>query len=265
MNEQRKVVLISGAGSGIGRAMAETLTKAGFIVYGTSRSARTEAWPMLTLDVCDDDSVWAAVDELLRREGRIDVLINNAGYGDAGAVEDVTLAEAKRQFETNVFGVLRLCRAVLPTMRKQHSGRIVNVGSVAGFIAVPFFGMYGASKAALASLTESLRMEVRPFGIDVALLEPGDIKTEGAGNIFLTPGSHGSPYQAALEKAVGIMAASERDGIAMDVVAAEVLALLTARRPPLRRVVDWRYRLIRLAKRLLPDAVLEWIVVKMHS
>ena len=91
------------------------------------------------------------------------------------------------------------------------------------------------------------------------------IKTEGAGNIFLTPGFHGSPYQAALEKAVGIMAASERDGIAMDVVAAEVLALLTARRPPLRRVVDWRYRLIRLAKRLLPDALLEWIVVKMHS
>ncbi|WP_346354764.1 SDR family oxidoreductase [Azotosporobacter soli] len=266
MKKEQEVVLITGASSGIGRAMAERLTAEGFRVYGTSRKPKMgqEGWTMLTLDVCEEESVQDAVREVLKDAGRIDVLINNAGYGDAGAVEDTSLAEAKRQFETNFFGVLRMCRAVLPQMRRQGNGKIINVGSVAGFIAVPFFGMYCASKAALAAMSESLRMEVEPFGICVALLEPGDIKTEGAGNIVTLLDKEESPYQAPLTKAVAVMAESEKDGIPMHAVTEAVLKMVQSKRMPLRCVVDWRYRLMRIGKRLLPDAWLESIVMKLH-
>lgn len=267
LKNSKQVVLITGASSGIGRAIAKKLTDSGFQVYGTSRREQEQdfGWRMLVLDVCQDESVQAAIEQVMALEGRIDILINNAGYGDAGAVEDMTVGEGKRQFETNFFGVLRMCQAVLPIMRAQGKGRIINVGSVAGFIAVPFFGMYGATKAALASLTESLRMEVKPFGIQVALLEPGDIKTEGAGNILLTAGSEASPYESALKQAVAVMAESEKVGIAMTVIAEEMLRLIQSEPMPIRCVVNWQYRLIRFAKRLLPDSLLEWVVIRMHK
>ena len=183
-----RIVLVTGASSGFGRAIAAHLAARGYLVYGTSRSAvmpeeatapaeRSLVPIMIPMDVCVDASVDAAVTHILRRHGRIDVLVNNAGFGIAGAVEDTSADELRRQFDTNVFGVLRVCRAVLPHMRRQGGGRIINVGSLAGLIALPFQGAYSASKFALEALSESLRMETKPYGISVSVIEPGDFRT----------------------------------------------------------------------------------------
>jgi len=171
-----KTVLITGASSGFGKATAELLAGQGYRVFGTSRYGNgmdAAGYEMLTLDVRDDDSVRRCVDAVLAKTGRIDILINNAGYELAGALEETAVDEAKAQFETNFFGVLRMTNAVLPVMREQGEGRIINIGSLAGLVAVPFHGMYSASKYALEGYTEALRLEVRPFNIQVSLIEPG--------------------------------------------------------------------------------------------
>jgi NAD(P)-dependent dehydrogenase (short-subunit alcohol dehydrogenase family) len=161
------VVLVTGASSGIGRSCAVLFEARGDKVYGAARNP----------DVRSDSSVNAAVAEILEREGRLDIVVNNAGIAIAGAVEDTSMEQAKDQFEVNFFGVLRVCRAVLPAMRKQGAGYIVNIGSIAGQVAVPYQGLYSASKFALEGLTESLRMEVKHLGIKVVLVEPGDHRT----------------------------------------------------------------------------------------
>lgn len=179
MNPTR-VVLITGASSGIGRACGVHLAARGWRVLGTSRKAQSDAdgVEILPMDVDDDDSVAAGVAEALRRAGRIDAVVNNAGYSLAGSIEDTSIAEAKAQLETNFFGVLRVCRAVLPVMREQRRGHIVNISSLAGTFGLPFAGLYSASKFALEGMSESLRYETRRYGIRVALVEPGDFRTE---------------------------------------------------------------------------------------
>lgn len=175
----QSVVLITGASSGVGQSTARLLAQKGYKVFGTSRSSsRIEsAFEMVPLDVRIDDSVASCVKSVLDRAGRIDVLINNAAYELAGALEETSLEEAKAQFDTNFFGVVRMVNAVLPSMRERKQGRIVNVGSFSGVSAIPFMGMYSASKAALEGYSEALRMEVAPFGIHVSLTEPGFLKT----------------------------------------------------------------------------------------
>jgi NAD(P)-dependent dehydrogenase (short-subunit alcohol dehydrogenase family) len=171
-----KTVLITGASSGFGKATAELLAGQGYRVFGTSRHSNgvdPADYEMLTLDVRDDASVRRCVDAMLAKTGRIDILINNAGYELSGALEETAVEEAKAQFETNFFGVLRMTNAVLPVMREQREGRIINIGSLAGLVSVPFHGMYSASKYALEGYTEALRQEVRPFNIRVSLVEPG--------------------------------------------------------------------------------------------
>ena len=169
------MVLVTGASSGIGLACADLLARRGFRVYGASRTATEpeRAFPSLRMDVDDDVSVAEGVARVLEREGRIDAAVNCAGFGIAGA---------KRQFETNFFGVLRVCRAVLPAMRERRAGTIVNVSSIAGLVPLPFQGFYSASKFALEGMSEALRMEVRPFGIRVVLVEPGDCRTHFTAN-----------------------------------------------------------------------------------
>jgi len=183
----KKVVLITGASSGIGKSVAEYLADRGYTVYGAARrtdkmsSLRTRGIQTLAMDVTDEVSSKAGVNQIIEAEGRIDVLINNAGFGSYGAVEDVSIEDAKYQLEVNVFGVARLIKLVLPHMRAQHSGKIVNISSIGGKLATPFGGWYHASKFALEGLSDSLRNEVRPFGIDVIVIEPGGIKSEWSG------------------------------------------------------------------------------------
>lgn len=179
-----KVALVTGASSGIGEATALELKRLGFVVYGGARRVermeglRAQGARTLALDVTDGASVSDAVATIEREAGRLDVLVNNAGYGSYGAVEDVPLEEGRKQFDVNVFGVMRLIQLLVPLMRRQGSGRILNVTSVGGKIHTPFGAWYHGTKFALEGMSDVLRIELAPFGIDVIVIEPGAIKTE---------------------------------------------------------------------------------------
>jgi NADP-dependent 3-hydroxy acid dehydrogenase YdfG len=182
----QRIVLITGVSSGIGKETAIYLSQHNYIVYGGAR--RTERLKELeqfgihtmALDVTDEHSVKQCVAAIIQKEGRIDVLINNAGYGEYGAIEDVTIENAKTQMEVTVFGLTRMTQAVLPYMREHHFGKILNISSIAGKITMPMGGWYHASKYAVEALSDALRIEVKQFGIDVILIEPGGIKSEWA-------------------------------------------------------------------------------------
>jgi short-subunit dehydrogenase len=175
----KKTVLITGASSGIGNAAAKYLFEKGHNIYGASRTTSIQTFPfkILQMDVKIDDSVNNAISRIIDTEGKIDVVINCAGFGLAGSIEDTSVDEAKDQFDTNFFGLFRVCKAVIPEMRKQRSGLIINMGSLAGLVPIPFQAFYSSSKYAVESFTEALRIELAPFGIKVALIEPGDFKT----------------------------------------------------------------------------------------
>ncbi len=261
-----KVVLITGASAGFGKASAEHLARLGHRVYGTSRRAefpdsdelRSDPF-MIPMDVCADASVSRAVDFVLGREGRIDVVVNNAGVGLAGAVEETAVDEAKALFDTNFFGVLRVCRAVLPALRKQESGVIVNVSSLGGLVTIPFQGFYSASKYALESISDALRMELRSFGVQVVLLEPGDFKTGFTeSRVFSAESGEGSAYREACQRAVAVMEHDERNG-ADPRLFAETLAKIIASSAPGNRypIGALGQRLGVAARRVLPSALLD--------
>src|SRR6266571_7453627 len=178
-----RAVLITGCSTGIGRATAEQLAARGWTVYATARRPESirdlagRGCKTLALDVCDEASMRAAVETVERAEGAVGVLVNNAGYGQEGAFEEVPMAEVRRQFETNVFGLVRLTQLVLPAMRRQGWGRIVNISSMGGKVVFPGGGFYHGTKFALEAISDVLRYELRPFGIDVVVIEPGFIRT----------------------------------------------------------------------------------------
>ena len=199
-----KVILVTGASSGIGFDAAEAFARQGHRVYAAARRVeRMEPLKALgvvplRMDVTDDSSMEAGVRTILEAEGRIDALVNNAGYGYFGAIENVPLEEARRQLEVNVFGLARLCQLVIPSMREQGSGRIVNISSVAGKTVLYFGGWYHVSKFSVEALSDALRMELKPFGIDVSMIEPGGIKTNWGiiAADHLAESSKGTPYEA---------------------------------------------------------------------
>jgi NAD(P)-dependent dehydrogenase (short-subunit alcohol dehydrogenase family) len=263
--ENRRVVLVTGASSGIGLACATHLAGRGFRVYGASRrpaagSAALGNVTMLTADVTDDRSVEQAVAEVLELEGRLDIVVNNAGMGIAGPVENTTIEQAKAQFEVNFFGAFRVCRAVLPAMRNQRSGYIVNIGSIGGILAIPYQSMYSASKFALEGLSEALRMEVRPFGIRVVIIEPGDHKTALTENRQLT-GTSGATeaYGLSFAAALGKTAHDEQSGPGPEQIARLVHRIVNQRRPRLRYTIGPApQRAAVWLKRLMPYSVLEY-------
>src|SRR5438874_2349116 len=197
---ERKIALVTGASSGIGEATAERLAKAGYTVYGTSRrgtSVGTRSFHMLPLDVTSDASVEAAVGEVMRLEGRIDLLVNNAGFGVApGGAEESSIEQARAIFETNFFGLVRMTRAVLPHMREQRSGRIINMSSVLGFLPMPYGALYAATKHAVEGYSESLDHELRTRGIRVSVIEPAYTRTPFDAN-FLQPDAKLDAYRDA--------------------------------------------------------------------
>jgi NAD(P)-dependent dehydrogenase (short-subunit alcohol dehydrogenase family) len=238
------VAIVTGASSGIGAATARRLAAAGFTVYGAGRRAdrlaELEGAGVLPLvfDLADDASMVAAVERVLAEQGRIDLLVNNAGYGSYGAIEDVPLDEARRQFEVNVFALARLTQLVLPTMRQQRSGRIVNITSIGGRIATALGGWYHATKFAVEGFSDSLRQEVAEFGIAVVVIEPGAIKTEWGGiaaRSAIAMSGEG-PYASRVQRLAAAFTAPSSVGRASDpdVVAKAIERAATARKPRTR-------------------------------
>ena len=258
-----QVALVTGASSGIGEEAALLLLDAGYTVYAVAR--RTERMhrlaergvTTLAADLTDDASLVAVVKQIIADTGRIDLLVNNAGYGSFGAVEDVPLDEARRQFEVNVFGLARLIQLVLPHMRAQHSGRIVNVSSVAGKIYEPLGAWYHATKFAVEGLSDSLRIELRPFGIDVVLIEPGPIVTEWntIARASLLASSTGTPYADEAVAVARVLAAADvpHPNNQPIVVARKILKAATTRRPAARYPVGRGAGSMVRARRLLPE------------
>lgn len=266
----KQVILIAGASSGIGKVCGEYLAGKGMIVYGASRSLQTGngvAFTALRMDVTDDNSVQQSVQKIQQEQGRLDVVINCAGYGVAGAVEDTSPEEAMAQFDTNFFGAHRVCRAVLPIMRQQRSGIIINISSIAGLLAVPFQAFYSASKFAMEGMTEALRMEVRPFGIRVVLIEPGDFKTDFPANRKNSVASQQSDvYRASLERCVGVMKEEEQQGKVPYPVARLVERIIDTPSPRLRYTVGpFGERLGPKLKSVLPYRLYELLFMKHYK
>src|SRR3989440_4872530 len=255
-----KIALVTGASSGIGQATAERLAKAGYKVYGTSRrGARTgkQSFEMLSLDVTSDVSVEAAVGEVMRRDGRIDLLVNNAGFGVApAAAEESSIDQARSIFETNFFGLIRMTRAVVPHMRRQGSGRIINIGSVLGFLPMPYGALYAASKHAVEGYSESLDHELRTRGIRVSIIEPAYTKTQFDAN-FLEPDAKIDEYReirAALGKRLNeVMETADEPGVVADVV----LEAARAARPKLRYTAGGLATRLRLLRRFAPAGTVD--------
>lgn len=273
--ERARVVLITGASSGIGRACAEYLWKRGCKVYGTSRwpeARRKEGFDppfeLIEMDVDDDPSVGRGVGYVLEREERLDVVVNNAGFGFAGAIEDTTLEEAKAQLETNFFGVLRVCKAVLPAMRQQKFGYIVNISSVAGIVSLPFQGMYSVSKFAVEAMSEALYNEVRCFGIHVVLIEPGNFKTEFTDHRQKTPKSQSqhSVYSTQFTNALSVMEREEKTGPDPRRVAALLERIITNPSPRLRYPVGRGSETVVIPlKNIVPSWLFAWVLRKHYK
>ena len=260
----RKVVLVTGASSGIGRVSAEHLARSGWRVFGAQRRVpppgeSPSGVEMVSMDVTDDAAVERAVAEILRAAGRIDAVVNNAGCSFMGSVEDTSIEEAKAQLEPNFFGVLRVCRAVLPAMRRQGGGYIVNVSSLAGIVGLPFSGLYAASKFALEGVSESLRLETRRFGIKVVLVEPGDFDTDlPAARRTVRAAGTNDAYREAFVRFHAQQAKDEAAAPKPEPIARLVERILSDPNPRLRYSIGMLgQRIVVPLKRLLPQRFFE--------
>ena len=255
-----RVVVVTGGSAGIGRATCDALAAGGWCVVGASRRALGgDGWDGLAMDVTDDASVEAAVAEVLARHGRIDAVVACAGAGVAGPAETTPMDEAVAQLDTNFWGAVRVVRAALPAMRANAGGRVVLVSSIGGIMGLPFQSFYSASKFALEGWGEALAYEVAPFGIEVSVIEPGNVATEFTDR-RRTVGTEGAGevYAAAAQRAIDTMAADERAGVAPAAVAATIRKALESPRPPRRRSVGpTGERVATVAKRLLPARAFE--------
>ncbi len=263
MAETKRVAFVTGASSGIGAETTKELLTAGYTVYaGARRVERMQQLAaagakVLALDVADDASMVAAVDTILGEAGRIDLLVNNAGYGSYGSLEDVPLDEGRRQFEVNIFGLARLTQLVLPTMRAMRAGRVINVGSIAGKVGEPFGAWYHATKFAVEGLSDSLRMELRPFGIDVIIIEPGAILTEW--NRIARDGllkySGGTAYRDAARAHVNMLLSTESGSLPSppSVVAKTILKAALTKKPRTRYATGGGAKFVLMLHSLLSD------------
>lgn len=258
-NKNRGVAIVTGAAGGIGLATAKALRSAGYEVFGTSRkpaAASANGIAMLACDVTNGESVAQMVAHVMKRAGRIDVLVNNAGSGLIGGAEESSAEQAQALFDVNVFGVLRVTNAVLPIMRRQHSGRIINMSSVVGFVPSPFSALYASTKHAIEGYSETLDHEVRAFGVRVVLVEPAFTRTSFEQNAA-QPDRMMSIYDEARTATTAVWNNAIKAGDAPEVVAAAVVEVATARIPKLRNPASKRARQLHLLRRFVPASAFD--------
>ena len=265
-----KVVLITGASSGIGKSIGNYLTEKGCIVYGTSRNPdrlkEDFSFQLIKLDVTQPDSIKEAISELIERESRIDVLINNAGIGITGPIEETPEIEIKNAFDTNFYGPLNVIKEVLPFMRDQQNGLVLNITSIAGCMGLPYRGLYSASKAALEITTEAYRMEVKQFGIEMATIAPGDFATNIAAGRYHSPELENSPYKKSYGKTLKMMNDHVSQGEDPIVMAKEVYRIISTTKPKVSyKVGSFMQKFSIVLKRILPSKMYEKMLMNHYK
>lgn len=260
-----KVILITGISSGFGKSTATLLAQKGHTVYGTIRK-QTETDPLvhvLQMDLTRPDSISKAVTELMEKEGRIDVLINNAGMHSGGPIETTPIEILKLQMDTNFMGMVMLTRAVLPVMRKQGSGTIINFGSIGGLMGLPFQAFYSAGKFAIEGFSEALRMEVSAFNINVVVINPGDFRTSNSANRrgFLAPSSENDPYREQFEKSLAIIEKDEANGQGPEKLAKKLVQIVERKNPKQCYIIaSLEQKLAVVLKYILPGKIFRKIL-----
>ena len=264
-----KVVLITGASSGIGESIATFLNDKGFIVYGTSRNPKNiEKYPfkLIALDVTKKETIQKAVETVVENEGRLDILINNAGMGITGAVEETPVNEMKAVFDTNFYGVVDCIQIAAPYLRKNKESLIINVTSIAGYMGLPFRGVYSSVKGALKILTESLNMEMQQFGIDVVSVAPGDFATNIAAGRYHTPVFDDSPYKEVYQRNLDLMDAHVDDGKDPEVMAKAVLKIINSKKRKIHYEVGaFMEKFSIVLKAILPDKVYQKLLMNHYK
>lgn len=265
----KKVVFITGASSGIGKSIGAYLHHKGFTVYGTSRKpdkVLNSLFTLVKLDVRDEKSIQNAISTVLEKETKIDVLINNAGVGITGPLEEIPLEEIKNQFETNLFGPIAVMQSVLPSMRAQKQGLIINVTSIAGYMGLPFRSAYSASKGALELITESLRMEVKQFGVEITNVAPGDFATNIAAGRYHAPVIKGSAYETVYGKSLQEMDAHVDGGSNPNQMAEAIFKIINSPKPKIHyKVGAFMQKFSIVLKRVLPDRMYEKILMNHYK
>ncbi|MBT8244384.1 MAG: SDR family oxidoreductase [Winogradskyella sp.] len=263
-----KVVLITGGSSGIGKSIGEYLLSKKFTIYGTSRKPENypdSIFPLVALDVTKPTTIASCVNEILQKEGRIDVLVNNAGAGITGPMEEIPEEELKRNFETNFFGPINVIKAVLPSMRKQNSGLVINITSIAAYMGLPYRGVYSASKGALELVTEALRMEVKDFGIHMCNLAPGDFATNIAAGRYHAPCKEDSPYTKYANVLKDIDEDVDKSNSPIE-VAKEVYTIIETKNPKIHyKVGAFMQKFSIVLKRILPDKAYEKLLMNHYK
>lgn len=264
-----KVVLITGGSSGIGKSIGDFLKGKGYIVYGTSRSPErysNSQFPILKLDVRDTSSIKICIETLMQTEQRLDVLINNAGVGITGPIEEIPTEEIKSHFDTNFFGPLEVIKAVLPQMRKQQSGLIINITSIAGYMGLPYRGIYSASKGALELVTEAYRMELKDFNIKMTTVAPGDFATNIASGRFHAPVLEHSPYQESYGNTLKIMDEHVDSGKDPKIMAESIFKIINTKEPRVHyKVGEFMQTFSIVLKRILPDRIYEKLLINHYK
>ena len=261
-----KVILITGGSSGIGKAIGEYLTAKGFVVYGTSRDKSKyphSKFKLLTLDVTNNEHIISCVKQVVEKEGRLDVLVNNAGVGITGPLEEIPEKEIHKHFRTNFYGPINMIKAVLPIMRKQKIGLIINITSIAGYVGSPFRSVYSAGKAALDMISETLNMETKEFNIKVVSLAPGDYLTNIPKGRYHSPIIHNSPYQNSYRKGLDIMNKHIDSGADPKIIGRLVYKILNTQNPKKKYLSgSFIETLAPFLKFILPQSFFEYIVMK---
>lgn len=264
-----KVVLITGGSSGIGKAIGEFLFHKGFTVYGTSRNPEkvtNSLFPLIALDVRNSESIVHAVEKVISISKRLDVVINNAGVGITGPIEEIPISEIKNNFDTNFFGPIEVIKAVLPQMRSQNLGLIINITSIAGYMGLPYRGVYSASKGALELITEALRMEVKSFGVQITNVAPGDFATNIASGRFHSPLIKGSAYEIPYENTLKMMDEHVDSGSNPDEMAMVIYQIIQTPNPKVHyKVGSFLQKISIVLKRILPDKVYEKMLMNHYK